>query len=190
MAKIVITESVANEILNDNTMSEYRFESNIKRFVAELMKDPSHARPSEFLENNGFDRLRILRMLANEGALVRSEIISDTDKDGNFKKATMMVTYKVAKDGKLDKAIEKIYNESFGKAIEMNEEGAAGGAVGGGACAGGCSGGEGSGSFIGGATSASSNATFDAPAFSTALLKHGKLKVNWLNNKKKKKKRK
>jgi len=185
---IILTEGQYDSIKKDSTMSEYRFESNMKHFVAELLKDPAHARPSEFLEENGFDRITILRKLADEGILKRRERVSDRDKDGNYKKATMMVSYTVDK-GKLDKAISKIYDEKFGDTKEINEEGAGGGGAAGGACAGGsCSGSEGGG-FLGGATSCDGGMAYDAPAFQPSLLKRGKLKVNWLDGKKKKKKK-
>lgn len=185
---IILTEGQYDSIRKDSTMSEYRFESNMKRFISELLKDPAHARPSEFLEDNGFDRITILRSLADEGVLERKERVSDRDKDGNYKKATMMVSYTVDK-GKLDKVISKIYDDKFADTKEINEEGAGGGAAAGGACAGGvCLGGEGGG-FLGGATSCDGGMAYDAPAFQPSLLKRGKLKVNWLDNKKKKKRK-
>lgn len=172
MKRIVITEDIANTIKKDYEMSEHRFKSNVKYFLAQLLEDPVNTKPSEALLYHGFDRVKLLKELTNAGVLERHERISDKDKEGKWKTATMLLKYKVKRDG-LDTAILKIYTKYFdndnGKE-ELNEDG--GGAC---ACGGGCP---------GGATSCDCNAIFSTPVF--PMLSRGSI----IKTRKKKRKQK
>lgn len=172
MRKIVITEEVAKSIKKDLEMTEDRFMSNVKFFLANLLEDPVNAKPSDILQHHGFTRIRLLRELSDLGVIERNERLSDKDKEGNWKTVTMLVRYKVRRKG-LDTAILKIYTENFekdDKKEKLNEEGGAGGgaAAGGGGASAGAAGGCCSGcssDCSGGATSCNSSGAFLMPLF-------------------------
>ena len=46
---IVITEAMLNELYNEYEMTEHKFYSNIKKFLADLLADPVNAKPTKLL---------------------------------------------------------------------------------------------------------------------------------------------
>lgn len=190
MRRIVITEDIAKSIRKDLEMTEDRFMSNIKFFLANLLEDPVNAKPSDILQQHGFTRIRILKELTDLGVLERIERLSDKDKEGNWKTVTMLVKYKVRRKG-LDTAILRIYTENFekdGDRTDLNEEGGAGAGAGGGGAAsagsaGGCCPGCSS-DCSGGATSCNSSGSFLMPIFPMVR------RTGYLGNKKKRKNKK
>lgn len=191
---IVISEDIAKKIKKDIEMSEHRFMSNVKFFLAQLLEDPVNAKPSDILLQHGFTRIVLLKELSDLGVLERSERLSDKDKEGNWKTVTMLVKYKVKRKG-LDTAILKIYTEHFENddtKTELNEDGGAGAggaaAGSGGGCAGGCGDGGGAMSSVSdcsdGATSCNSSGAYVMPLFPIVR------RVGYGNKKKNRKKKK
>lgn len=120
---IIITEDIANQIRDAKEMTEYKFISNIKAFLTRLMDDPVHADIPESLALNGYDRRRMIAILRKNNIIERHEKISDKDEEGNPKKATMLVSYKVPKNN-LDRKLKKLYIKLFEVNVppkDMNE---------------------------------------------------------------------
>lgn len=114
---------MANQIMDAKEMTEYKFISNIKAFLTRLMDDPVHADVPESLALNGYDRRRMIAILRKNNIIERHEKISDKDDEGNPKKATMLVSYKVPKNN-LDRKLKKLYIKLFEVNVppkEMNE---------------------------------------------------------------------
>lgn len=95
---VKISKSTLKLIKEELEMSEYKFCSNIKKFLSELLSDPVNAKPSMFLEKNGFDRNTLIRDLIKYGILEKKQKISDKDENGQAKTSVMKVKYAVPKE--------------------------------------------------------------------------------------------
>lgn len=60
---IIIDESVMMEIADDNNMTEYKFNSNIKHFLHDLLVNPSGAKIPFIFKTNGINRSRMIYFL-------------------------------------------------------------------------------------------------------------------------------
>ena len=109
---ILIREDVASEIANELKMTEYKFNSNIKQFLHDLMVNPNVAETPLIFKQGGFNRNKLVYFLKKFDLLRKSEKISDKDSDGNPKTATMMVTYQVPKKN-FDRKLHKLYIRLF-----------------------------------------------------------------------------
>lgn len=150
---IVITEEMARKLQEENKMTEHKFNSNLRFFLRDLLVDPVNSQlPTEFVQR-GYTRSRFIQILLNNGILEKKERISDTDENGEPKKATMMISYKIPKDEEksgtnnlykvpadnLKRKIKKLYIKMFERNVptplkkKVNEEGEGGMAMSGGA---------------------------------------------------------
>lgn len=119
---IVIKESVLQEIHDELEMTEYKFNSNIKHFLHDLLVDPVNAQPSDVLKMHGFNRSRLMRYFFNNDMLRKDERILDKDEDGNPKTATMKTKYKVPKKN-FDRKLKRMWIKMFEKNVPVNEDG-------------------------------------------------------------------
>lgn len=123
---IIIDESVMMEIADDNNMTEYKFNSNIKHFLHDLLVNPSGAKIPFIFKANGINRSRMIYFLKKFNLLKKIERISDKDSDGNSKKATMMVKYQVPKkdfDRKLKKLFIRLFEDNSSVNDTITEDG-------------------------------------------------------------------
>lgn len=123
---IMIDESVMMEIADDNNVTQYKFNSNIKHFLHDLLVNPSGAKVPFIFKSYGIDRNRLIYHLKKFGLLKKVERISDKDSDGNFKKATMMVKYQVPKkdfNRKLKKLYIRLFEDNSIKQGSITEDG-------------------------------------------------------------------
>ena len=104
----VITEGMMDEL----RMTEYKFNSNIKKFLKELLTNPVKARPTEMLQLYGFNRNRLLSYLLRNSMIEKNEEICDKDGDGNPRTATMKISFKVPKKN-FDHNLKKMYIKFF-----------------------------------------------------------------------------
>lgn len=127
---IVIDESVLDEIKNDYEMTEHRFNSNVKKFLHDLLVDPINADTSELMKAHGLDRNTLLKNLRDSGLVTSKQRINDKDENGNPKTATMKVKYAVPKKN-FDRKLKRLYIRLFDENLPINEEdgGAMGGAT-------------------------------------------------------------
>lgn len=150
---VIITESMFNELKesDDFKMTEYKFNSNIKHFLSELLSDPVNAEPSILLRHNGLNRSRLINLLINNEMLVKDEQISDKDENGELKTATMKVKFKVPKADFKHK-LKKLYIKLFERNTPSNNTSELIGE-------------DGEGAFGCGATGADNSGAFEQPVF-------------------------
>lgn len=132
---IVISENVLKEIYenDDLEMTEYKFNSNVKFFLGELLADPVNAKPSFLLTSNGLNRSKLIQLLIKNNILIRTEKICDKDENGELKTATMKVKYQVPKKDfkhKLKKLYIKLFERNIPQHTIISEDGEGGGCVG------------------------------------------------------------
>lgn len=167
-----INESTINDLFDAKDMTEYKFISNVKKFLSQLIDDPVNAQPSRVLKFNGLDRKKLINKLMDNGIVIKKERISDKDENGNPKTATMLVSFKVPRED-FDHKMKKLYISLFENVQSpyefICEDGGAGAS--GGACAGGDCGGMSCGEACsaGGATSADASGQFITPLFGKVI---------------------
>lgn len=96
----------------------FRFMSEVRSFLAKLLKDPIGAQPSRYLKNRGVTRKWLVDNLINREVLERHEKILDPT-NSDEKKAKYVVKFKVRKKD-FEKRIYKIYIKKFEN--NLNEE--------------------------------------------------------------------
>lgn len=124
---ILITEEAARMLADEMKMTEYRFNSNLRLFLRDLLTDPVHTQIPDTLAKRGYSKSRFIQILMNNKILVKDERISDKDENGEPKTATMMVKYRVPK-ADLSRKIKKLYIKLFEKNIpsKIDEDGEGG----------------------------------------------------------------
>ena len=130
---IVISESMARMLNEEFEMTEYKFNNNVRKFLADLLADPVNAKPSEMLKRYGITRSRLLNIMNNVGMIEKDNKISDTDENGQPKTATMMIKFRVPKKN-FDRKLKKMWIRMFERNLPerkqivpiINEEGEAG----------------------------------------------------------------
>ena len=125
---IKIDESMYRLIKEEAEMTEYRFTSNLKSFLRQLLDDPVNAQPTELFKMYGYSRSKLINMLIRNGIVEKDEKISDKDENGEPKTATMMVKFKVPKKDFKHK-IKKLYIKLFERNVpskRVDEDGECG----------------------------------------------------------------
>lgn len=117
---IIINEDALNSAKEVVDMSERKFIGSIKRFLHDLLQNPTTAQPNDGLQLNGFNRVKLLNILVDKGIVRRKQKIRDKDKDGNPVSAKMVVSYMVPKQN-FDRNIKRLYIELFEVGDELNE---------------------------------------------------------------------
>ena len=130
---ICINEDVAMKLVDDLSMTEYKFNSNVKQFLHDLLVDPSNAQVPFILKQNGYDRKRLIYYLTHFDLLRKAEKILDKNDDGEPKTATMIVKFQVPKKN-FDRKLHKLYirlfeNNTNQQQEELTEDGEACGAT-------------------------------------------------------------
>ena len=172
----------------------YKFYTEVKNFMKDMLTDPIHAKPSEFFAENGISKTLLLKKLLERGMVVKNEDIKEISDEGGNLKSMHYVKYSIPRrdfennmHGLYDYFFEngerkENVNENMKKVIRLTESDIMslavetanrilkqivedGGMVGGAAA-------NGSG-FMNGANNAqtSSNAQFDVPAFGGSLMR-------------------
>lgn len=125
---IVLTENQIKMINEKMDVSPDKFNSNIRYFLHQLISDPVNAQPPTALKTVGITRSKLINLLIKKGIIEKHEKLNDKDKDGNFKTATMKVSftvkdkvpdeleYRVPKND-FDRKIEKLRREIFEKNV-------------------------------------------------------------------------
>lgn len=144
MAKtIIISESMQKELNDILSMTQFKFKSNIKKFLAELLEDPIGAMPDIIFTHNGLDKNKLIKSLVDNKVINKKMTIDDHDADGTPHKAKMIVRYSVPKE-RFNDRLDALYDVLFPDVpAKINEDG--GGAT---SCSGVDGNGFGSGEFI------------------------------------------
>ena len=113
---IVITENMVKELNETFQMSEYKFISNIKQFLSDLLIDPVTAKVPFILKEYGLNRYKLLNYLLKYEIIEKEESISDKDENGEPKTATMKIKFKVPKKN-FNRKLKKLYIRLFERNI-------------------------------------------------------------------------
>ena len=90
----------------------YAFQSNIRYFLNQLLKNPIECKPNDFLTDRGFTKKKLINILLKRDVITRHEKIDDKDENNiNYN-----VSYKVIRKN-FERKLKRIYN----KYIEKNE---------------------------------------------------------------------
>lgn len=133
---VYINEDTARDLKNSMKMTKYKFYSNIKKFLHDLLVDPVNADVPMLLKMYGYTRNSMLKLLIDNKIVVKKQKIVDKGKDGKPMTPVMRVKYeKVPDDYSVPKKnflnkLERLYIREFEKNT-INEECAAGGDCGG-----------------------------------------------------------
>lgn len=133
---VYINEDTARDIKNSMKMTKYKFYSNVKKFLHDLLVDPVNADVPMLLKMYGYTRNSMLKLLIDNKIVVKKQKIVDKGKDGKPMTPVMRVKYeKVPDDYSVPKKnflnkLERLYIREFEKNT-INEECAAGGDCGG-----------------------------------------------------------
>jgi hypothetical protein len=129
---VVLNEEQMNILKNKLDVTPDKFNANIRYFLHQLISDPVNAQPPTALKMAGITRGKLINLLVRRGIIERHDKINDKDKDGNFKTATMKVSftvkdkvpdeleYRVPKND-FDRKIEKLRRELFEKNLPVKQ---------------------------------------------------------------------
>lgn len=98
----------------------FRFMSEVRAFLAKLLKNPIDAQPSKYLKNRGVSRKWLIDNLIKRDVLERHEKILDPT-NSDEKKAKYVVKFKVRKKD-FEKRIYKIYVKKFENNVNESVE--------------------------------------------------------------------
>ena len=145
---IRITESQEKDLKQNLYMTRFKFKSNLKKFLKDLLTDPINAQVTPFFTLNGITKKKLISDLIANKIIIKKLRIDDQDKNGNKHTAMMGVKYAIPKKD-IELKIDKMYDMLYGgdKKLIMSEEDG------------------------GGATSACSSGQYIAPAFGKKIIK-------------------
>lgn len=119
---IVITESSASMLKEEMQMTEYKFNSAIKKFLHDLLVDPVNAQIPTVFKFYDFNRGKLIKHLIDNDIVRKSQQIRDTDENGNPVTAMMKVKFSVPKKN-FDRKLKKLYIKLFEKNVpEIHRE--------------------------------------------------------------------
>lgn len=124
---VIISEGMYDMLKKDLEMSEYKFYSNIKHFLSELLSSPTTAEVPLLLKQYGMSRSQLIKLLMANHIIERSTRIHDKDENGEPTPATMKVRYMVPKrdfEHKLKRLYIKLFERNLPQEQPIEEDGA------------------------------------------------------------------
>lgn len=109
---IIINEEMASELKDLLTMTQFKFKSNIKKFLAALLEDPTGAEPDMIFKQNGLDKNKLIKSLVDNKVITKKMTIDDHDENGNPHTAKMIVKYSVPKE-RFNERLDALYDILF-----------------------------------------------------------------------------
>jgi hypothetical protein len=88
----------------------YAFQSNIRYFLNQLLKNPIDCKPNNFLTDRGFTKKKLINILLKRDVITRHEKIDDKDESN----ITYKIKYKVIRKN-FERKLKRIYNKYFEK---------------------------------------------------------------------------
>lgn len=88
----------------------YAFQSNVRYFLSQLLKNPIEAKPSDFLKERGFNKNKLINVLLKRNIITRHEKIDDKDETS----VKYNVKYNVLRKN-FEKKLKRIYTKYFEK---------------------------------------------------------------------------
>ena len=97
---------------NEEKVTFYKFFTEVKNFIKDLLEDPIGAKPSEFFKNHGISRSILLNKMMDRDIISKKENIDEpNDADGNMK-SMHYIQYKVPKKN-FEQKIKRLYSYFF-----------------------------------------------------------------------------
>lgn len=120
---IVINESDMDKIIDFIEMTEHKFFTNMKNFIAMLLQDPVNTKVPPIFAQRNYTRSSLLNYLLSgkDPILIRDQRISDRDENGEPKTATMMVKFRCPRKN-FERKLEKLYMRMFEKNLPPRKE--------------------------------------------------------------------
>lgn len=128
MKTIIISESQAKmlrekfDMINEE-VTFYAFMSHMKHYLKQLLTNPIGAQPDAFLQSNGLDGERLLKLLIDKDVIIKKCKIDSSDKKDRFE-----ISYKLPRQN-FERKIRRLYGELFESNIVdediLNEDGSA-----------------------------------------------------------------
>lgn len=109
---IIINEDMADAIKDAMTMTQFKFNSNVKRFLADLLEDPVGSEPDKIFICNGIDKNKLIKSLEDGHVITKKMNINDHDEDGKPHVAMMTVKYSVPKE-RFQEKLDALYDVLF-----------------------------------------------------------------------------
>lgn len=105
--------------MDNSEVTYYRFLSEIRYFLSQLISDPINAQPSKYLKGLKFGKERIINILLKKGIINRNEKITMPDEKN--KKVKYNISYKIKRED-FERKIKQIYDYYFDQNLpEKNE---------------------------------------------------------------------
>jgi len=98
----------------------YRFQSEVRAFLAKLLKNPVDAQPSKYLKDRDFTRKKLINELLSRDVIERHEKILDRT-NSEEKEAKYVVKFKIHKKD-FEKRLHRMYIKFFEKNINESVE--------------------------------------------------------------------
>ena len=103
---------MADAIKDAMAMTHFKFNSNVKRFLADLLEDPVNSEPNVIFKHNGIDKNKLLKGLEARKVIIKKMNIDDHDSDGKPHKAMMIVKYSVPKE-RFQEKLDAVFDDLF-----------------------------------------------------------------------------
>ena len=119
MKTIIISESQAKmlrenfDMINEE-VTFYAFMSHMKHYLKQLLINPIGAQPDAFLQSNGLDGGRLLKLLIDNDVIIKKCKIDSSDKKDRFE-----ISYKLPRQN-FERKIRRLYGELFENNINEN----------------------------------------------------------------------
>ena len=114
MSRTIIIDEGKISLLKESEgeVTFFKFFCELKRYIADLLSDPIHAKQSPFFAEHGIDAKTLRNKMIERGIIKRKEDINEpVDEDGNME-SVYTVSYKVPKLN-FKRNIRRMYQELF-----------------------------------------------------------------------------
>lgn len=123
---IIINEDIANELKNNLSMTNFKFKTHLKKFLAGLLEDPVGTDVEYIFKHHGIDKNKLIKLLVDNNIIKKKMTIDDHDAEGNPHTAKMVVKYTVPKE-RFNDRIDCLFDLLFPDiATPINEDGGGG----------------------------------------------------------------
>lgn len=113
MIKVLINEDKLPLLKeSQEEVTFFKFFTETKNFLKELLVDPLHAKPSDFFKTHGISRSVLINRMLDRDILTKKETINEPfDADGN-KKSMHYLEYKIPKKN-FERKMHRLYSYFF-----------------------------------------------------------------------------
>jgi hypothetical protein len=119
---IYITESQTRLIAEANEeVTFYKFFTEIKNFLKEILADPIHGQPGEFFKLHSIGRSKLLNKLMDFNIITKKEGFDEPADADNKKKSVHKLQYSVPKKN-FERKIHRLYTYFFERNEKVNED--------------------------------------------------------------------